>query len=252
MNQQRVFSAIQARDGDALARMADPDTHRQVHRDGVVNIDAARLVDDLFVNLKQVFPAAAQTNLRTVEQEAATKRQWIAAFAESGIRAKQLVAGMRKARASQSPFWPSPGQFIAWCRSGETVLGIGLDDVMAEFHRYNRDKGLYDRPEAFPWKHRLLYWIVCDARQAMYQQCLSESEVEKFAARKLDEWARRVAAGEEIPEPVGMLESRSQKTPDSGSGEILRYQPNAAMLGSVTPAQWMLEEYRRRKAAGYV
>ncbi|EOW6511565.1 replication protein P [Cronobacter malonaticus] len=232
--------------------MADPDAHRQTQRESVVDVNAARLVDDLFVSLKQVFPAAAQTSLRTAEQEAATKRQWIVAFAESGIRAEQLVVGMRKARASQSPFWPSPGQFIAWCKDGVTVLGIGPEDVMAEFHRYNRDKGLYDRPEAFPWRHRLLYWIVCDARQAMYQRCLSEVEVEKFVARKLDEWARRVSAGEEIPEPVGMLENRSQKTPEQSTGEILRYQPNAAMLGSVTPAQWMLEEYKRRKSAGIV
>ncbi|HCO9340700.1 replication protein, partial [Escherichia coli] len=28
--------------------------------------------------------------------------------------------------------------------------------------------------------------------------------------------------------------------------------PNAATLGGITPAQWLMEEYRRGKAAGFI
>nr|WP_236851772.1 hypothetical protein [Candidatus Sodalis pierantonius] len=33
--------------------------------------------------------------------------------------------------------------------------------------------------------------MVCAARRAMYQRCLNEAEVEKYAAKKLDEWSER-------------------------------------------------------------
>jgi hypothetical protein len=67
------------------------------------------------------------------------KQQWIATFAENGIRSReQLVAGMQKARASVSPFWPSPGQFVAWCREGKGPLGVSPADVMAEFWKWRK------------------------------------------------------------------------------------------------------------------
>ncbi|STW12991.1 Origin specific replication binding factor [Klebsiella pneumoniae subsp. rhinoscleromatis] len=71
-----VFAAIQNRDAGALARMMGPDNH-QAQQDNVVNISAERLVDALFKQLKQLFPAAEQTNLKTAQQETDAKRQWI-------------------------------------------------------------------------------------------------------------------------------------------------------------------------------
>lgn len=78
-----VFTAIQNRDGEALSRMSGYE-HQYVNNDNVVNMSAERLVDALFKQLKQLFPAAVVTNLKTPEQEVAAKQQWIAAFAEGG------------------------------------------------------------------------------------------------------------------------------------------------------------------------
>lgn len=75
-----VFAAIQNRDAGAMARMMGPDNHHD-QQDNVVNISAERLVDALFKQLKQLFPAAEQTNLKTVQQETDAKRQWITAKA---------------------------------------------------------------------------------------------------------------------------------------------------------------------------
>lgn len=160
-----VFTAIQNRDGEALSRMSGYE-HQYTNNDNVVNMSAERLVDALFKQLKQLFPAAVVTNLKTPEQEVAAKQQWIAAFAEGGIRTREQVsAGMRHARASESPFWPSPGQFIKWCKDSKMVLGVTIDDVMAEFHRYSKEKSLYPGgPERFPWRHPVMYWVVCDTR----------------------------------------------------------------------------------------
>lgn len=253
-----LFSAIQNRDGEALARMSG----QQVQHDTVVNISAERLVDALFKQLKQLFPAAEQTNLKTPAQESAAKQQWIAAFAEGGIRTREQVsAGMRHARASESPFWPSPGQFIKWCKDSKMVLGISIEDVMGEFHRYAREKSMQPGgPERFPWRHPVMYWIVCDTRRAMYQRQLSEVEVEKFARKLLEEWAGKVAAGEPIPDPVLSIQQKTdpmQTTQQHGDayhppGRSFGCMPNAATLGGITPAQWLQEEYRRGKAAGII
>lgn len=246
-----LFEAVQNRDGMALASMANQDKHSA---DNVVNIEAARLVDKLFSQLKLVFPAAEQTALKSEANETAAKRQWIAAFAEGGISSiEQLKAGMRHARASTSPYWPSPGQFVSWCKDSATVLGVSLEDVMNEFRRYNRDKGQYTTPEAFDWKKPIMYWLVTDARRAMYQRCLSESEVENYLTRKLGEWSKKIAAGEQVPDPVKTLDKpipvQTEHPTFTGAHEH-RCMPNAAHLGAMTPAQWLHEEYKRRKASG--
>lgn len=257
-----VFAAIQNRDAGAMARMMGPDNHHD-QQDNVVNISAERLVDALFKQLKQLFPAAEQTNLKTVQQETDAKRQWIAAFAEGGIRTREQVsAGMRHARASESPFWPSPGQFIKWCKDSKMVLGVSIEDVMGEFHRYAKEKSLQPGgPERFPWRHPVMYWIVCDTRRAMYQRQLSEIEVEKHARKLLEEWAAKVAAGHQIPDPVLSIQAKPDpiQTPeDTGGsayhppGKSFGCMPNAATLGGLTPAQWLMEEYRRGKAAGLI
>ena len=220
-----VFTAIQNRDGEALSRMSGYE-HQYTNNDNVVNMSAERLVDALFKQLKQLFPAAVVTNLKTPEQEVAAKQQWIAAFAEGGIRTREQVsAGMRHARASESPFWPSPGQFIKW------------------------------------WRHPVMYWVVCDTRRAMYQRQLSEIEVEKHARRLLDDWAKKVASGQQIPDPVISIQAKPEPMstpPDTGRdvyhppGRSFGCMPNAATLGGITPAQWLMEEYRRGKAAGFI
>lgn len=254
----QLMAAIHNRDGDALARMSGGHDPKNV-----INIEAENLVDSLFRQLKQIFPAASQTNLKTDADEKTAKRQWIAAFSENGIRTReQLSAGVRHARASTSPFWPSPGQFIKWCKDSSSVLGVNVADVMTEFHRYSREKGLHvGGAEAFPWSHPVMYWVVTDTRRAMYQRQLSEVETEKHAAKKLEEWALKVAGGEQIPAPVVAIEYREEVIPTSHESRRVGYHPegksfgcmpSAASLGALTPAQWLQEEYRRGVEKGLI
>ncbi|MDF7308240.1 replication protein P, partial [Proteus mirabilis] len=112
-----LATAIANRDAGALARMAQSSTPQKV-----VNPQAEQLVDVLFRNLKQLFPASVNTIFKNESDELAAKRQWIAAFAENGITTReQLQNGMRHARASDNPFWPAVGQFIKWCKEEDYV-----------------------------------------------------------------------------------------------------------------------------------
>lgn len=235
--------------------------YQQTDNDEAKKRQIASIFNDLFVQLQAAFPASMAT-IKEQSQLNEFRKQWMLAFLENGITTmEQVNAGMRQARKQDSPFIPSPGKFVSWCKDSRMILGISIDDVMGEFHRYAKEKGLHTGgPERFPWRHPVMYWIVCDTRRAMYQRQLSEVETEKFAQKKLDEWSKKVAAGEKIPDPVLSIETKKEPMTVQNSGGAAHHppgrsfgcMPNAATLGGITPAQWMMEEYRRGKAAGII
>ncbi|ELQ6264076.1 replication protein P [Cronobacter sakazakii] len=207
---QQLIQAIAQRDNHALSRLAGK-YHPAPQRpeQGVVNTEAERLVDALFRQLKQVFPAANATSLRTDADEAAAKQQWIIAFAENGItRREQLAAGMKRARASLSPFWPSPGQFIDWCREGEfEQAGLpAVAELLAMVRTYCARRGLYSSPEDYPWQQAAHYWLVTGLYSGMRLNSWTEQELAEQAKAELVKMARRIANGETIPDPVPMIE----------------------------------------------
>ncbi|ECL2125106.1 phage replication protein [Salmonella enterica subsp. enterica] len=227
-----LYRAINNRDGAAMASIAggNPEHGR------VVNSDAERLVDALFMQLKQIFPAATQTNLRSDADERVAKQQWIAAFSENGIRTrKQLSAGMQKARSSQSPFWPSPGQFISWCREGSGALGVSVDDIMDEYWRWRKLVFRYPTSEQFPWrdKNPLYYHVCLELRRRGTEGQLSEKELIRAAGDILHDWEKRVLAGKPIP-PV----RRALAAPSRDRGP--------------TPAEMLMAKYKQRKDAGLI
>ncbi|ACN45185.1 putative replication protein of prophage CP-933X [Salmonella enterica subsp. enterica serovar Paratyphi C str. RKS4594] len=201
-----------------------------------MNSDAERLVDALFMQLKQIFPAATQTNLRSDADERVAKQQWIAAFSENGIRTrKQLSAGMQKARSSQSPFWPSPGQFISWCREGSGALGVSVDDIMDEYWRWRKLVFRYPTSEQFPWrdKNPLYYHVCLELRRRGTEGQLSEKELIRAAGDILHDWEKRALAGKPIP-PV----RRALSAPSRDRGP--------------TPAELLMAKYKQRKDAGLI
>ncbi|MDE9571415.1 replication protein P [Xenorhabdus bovienii] len=228
-----LAKVIQDRDGAALAKMAGS----VKSPDKVVNDEAERLVDVLFKNLKSVFPAAISTIFKDPSDEVAAKRQWIAAFAENGIRTKeQLSAGMRYARASENPFWPSPGQFVQWCKQGEAIA-IGLpteDELYGMFRDYCARRGWGD----YPWQSNACYWMVTKIYSEMIYQNLTDSEVKKLCRRELTAMAKRIQAGENIPEPKMQIEKK--RTP-SDEDFVIR---NLWLIKSDLGCNLSFQEYR--------
>lgn len=214
----RLLKVIEKQDASALARMAGPAPATNVT--GMVNPDAEQLVDALFKQLKQVFPAATQTNLRTPADESAAKKQWIVAFAENGIRSReQLSAGMQFARASGKPFWPSPGQFIEWCKKGAHKAS-GLpdeDELYVMTMTYARRRGGYVSPEAYPWPSSVAYWMVTTLCDHMRHESWSEAQLRKGCATELKLMAKRIELGETIPQPRARLPEMSVKSAMSKS-----------------------------------
>lgn len=196
-----LATAIANRDAGALARMAQSSTPQKV-----VNPQAEQLVDVLFRNLKQIFPAAVNTIFKNESDELAAKRQWIAAFAENGITTReQLQNGMRHARASDNPFWPAVGQFIRWCKQEDfTQLGLPTEAELYEvFKKYCSERGW----RRFNWPSNACYWIVTKVYSEMRSRNLSDPEVIKLCASELKVMANKIKAGEKIADPILQLES---------------------------------------------
>ena len=168
-----------------------------------------QLVDVLFSNLRQLFPASVSTALKNPCDEAAAKRQWIAAFVENGITSKQqLSAGMKCARASGSPFWPSPGEFIQWCKRDDySAVGLPDEDELYDMvMKYCARRGLYETPEKYPWKTNAHYWMVTGLYSTMRAQGLTEQELRVKCRGELGKMAARIRSGEQIPAPLVQLE----------------------------------------------
>lgn len=198
----RLLQAVANRDAGTLSQIAGnyPDKPTQ----SVVNSEAEHLVDALFRQFRQVFPAAAATNLRTQADESAAKKQWIAAFAENGITTReQLAAGMRWARAKDTPFMPSPGQFIEQCKAG-ACHAAGLPDADELYRRvmkYCGERGFYDCPENYPWDNNADYWMITALYSQMQAGNLTESELRQRCGKQLKSMTARITSGEDIPEP---------------------------------------------------
>jgi len=199
-----IYHAVTTRDGTVLSGMVAPYREQQK----VVNSEAESLVDTLFRQLKQIFPAAVNTNLRTEADESTAKKQWIAAFAEGGIRTRdQLSAGMQYARSSESPFWPSPGQFVSWCLLGaQKQAGLPTcNELVAMIYDYCNRRGYYASPEAYPWEQHSHYWMVTALYSGMRANNWSDGELRRRAAVELSAMAKRILAGENIPAPKAMI-----------------------------------------------
>ena len=164
----------------------------------------AEIFNELFRQLLAVFPVLAN---KSVEDLNEMRRQWLLAF----------NSGMRVARKQEKPFMPSPGQFVAWCRSEEAVT-VGLPDaseLVDMVYQYCRTRGQYPDAESYPWpeheiepltlKHKACYWLVTGLYTDMRANALSDYELRRKASDELLRMVRRIKTGEAIPEPVKQI-----------------------------------------------
>jgi len=207
----RLMRVIEQRDGSLLAKMAPPDSAPAK----VVNLDAERMVDSLFRQLMKVFPAAAQTTLKTDSDISAAKKQWIAAFAENDIRTReQLSAGMQHARASESPFWPSPGQFITWCKEG-TLKAAGLpneDELFRMVKSYSLRRDSFASADQYPWASPVEYHLVTNVYDQQRHGAWTDAELKTGCRKELKAMAKRLESGEVLQPPRPRIAEMSVKS----------------------------------------
>ncbi len=193
----------------------------------------AEIFNSLFSALRAAFPAAMSA-FREQSEFNELRRQWVMAFQENGITTMaQVAAGMRIARRQEKPFLPSPGQFVAWCKEGCSLLGFSVDDVMTEYWKWRRLVFRFPTSEQYPWPAPVLYHICIELRRQSTDRQMTEKEMRQAASSVLAGWEQRVAEGKPIP-PV----RRALAAPAKDCGP--------------TPAEMLKAQYAQRKAAGLV
>lgn len=113
-----------------------------------LNAEAAKHVNDIFRALQAAFPAWRSAFPDDAALKAA-KASWVKGLIEGGITdMEQIARGVRKARQSESDFFPSVGKFIAWCKPSLEEFGLPVP-AMA-FHEASMYAGRIYEHE---WSH---------------------------------------------------------------------------------------------------
>ncbi|MHA3501270.1 replication protein P [Yersinia enterocolitica] len=194
-----VVTAIQNRDGQSLQQMYAADKPKQQ-----VPEQAAQIFNELFRQLKAAFPAL-MTSIKDQSDLNELRRQWVLAFIENGITSiDQVNAGMKIARQQATPFLPSPGQFIAWCKQGATrAAGLpDADELYDMVMDYAKRRDMFSSAEAFPWPSNPAYWMVTKLYSQQRVQGLSEHDLRKRCGKELADMSKRIESGDPIPAPV--------------------------------------------------
>ena len=175
-----------------------------------LNEETKKLFNALFIQLKATFPAAL-SQIRSQDDLNELRRQWVLAFIENGVRTvEQIERGMAVARKQETPFLPSPGQFVAWCQSGEAQLfGLPEPDSLYDAVMIYAGKRLdYGSPENYPWKSNAEYWLVTKVYSEMIKQNLSSAGVRERCEKELLVTVRRQKEGFVFPKPVPQIERK--------------------------------------------
>ncbi|WP_228730341.1 replication protein P [Shewanella yunxiaonensis] len=189
----------------------------------------ARIINILFAELQSCFPAWKTTFPSKSDVDAA-KRTWTKGLLEAGISSEQqLQWGLRKARRSESPFWPSVGQFIKWCQPDPAEFGLPTPE--AAFREASRNS--HPASVDCKWTHPAVYVaareagkfelanLPCDKTWPLFQRAYSIT-------------VRRVLEGEDL------------------SGEIPKALPQKREPRSVDPkvAQQHIERLKKMLKGG--
>ena len=97
-------------------------------------------VDRLFLHFESIYATTFKSTYPNDEKINASKAEFVKGFYENGICSVDLIKrGLKEARASQSPFIPSVGQFIGWCKK---IDYSASEAVLAECMEFRKNRGM--------------------------------------------------------------------------------------------------------------
>ncbi|MFS6536921.1 replication protein P [Idiomarina loihiensis] len=168
--------------------------------------EAAGIINKLFAELQACFPAWKHS-FSSQQDIAAAKRSWARGLIEAGISSEQQLRwGLRKARRSESPFWPSVGQFIKWCQPDPGDYGLPTpESAFKEASRNSHPACICNK-----WSHPAVYVAAREAGKYELANLPQDKSWPLFK-RSYDIAVRRVLEGEELD---GEIPKALPKTPE--------------------------------------
>ena len=177
----------------------------------LVNETAERLVNRVF---EQLLASCPRLLYYTAEQVATAKQQWILGFAENGITTvEQVKQGMKALRAKEDDFVPSVGKFIGWCKVIDYET-LGLPSLEQLLKRLNHFAAYgFEDADKFSFKNDAEYWLITDLYRRERRYLWQESTLRSQAEQALLKMAKRIQAGENIPERAKAIEKPKEYIP---------------------------------------
>lgn len=157
---------------------------------------------------------------------------WIAQIGSMSEAQITLVCRQCMERCAAGSTWPPDlAEFVALVSaSGANPFHLTSEAVMAEYKRWRNESYRYSGSDKYPWKQDVLYHICIEMRRTGVERNLTEGELKNWQ-KTYSRNGPNTANGFSIP-PI----RQQLAAPRHPAGP--------------TPAQILMEEYKRRKAAG--
>lgn len=127
---------------------------------GEVDPATGEVVEKLFRQLQAIFPAWKQA-WPDEKALSVARRSWTVGLMAAGINTvEQVKYGVEQCRRSGSPFAPSIGQFVEWCRPTPEMLGLPTEDQAFREACRNAHPAMAG---AGKWSHAAVYHAAAEA-----------------------------------------------------------------------------------------
>ncbi len=172
--------------------------------------NAVRLIDRMFIRLKSIFPAWKQAFASEAEYNE-TKQVWLEELFKAGIvNPQSLKRGLDLAAKSESPFFPSVGQFIAWCEF-ENYHELGLPTPEELSSRIQKYFGYAKEPHNFKFRSRAEYYLLKTIYDGYGKK--KWEDCQKAMPKILAEVVEKARTGFEFPQIPELLEQKPKVIP---------------------------------------
>ncbi|HAU5702985.1 MULTISPECIES: replication protein P [Citrobacter] len=175
------------------------------------------------------------SNRWTQKNGAEPSTLWIAQIGSMTDAQISLVCQQCMERCAVGNTWPPDlAEFVSLVSdSGANPFGLTSDQVMDEYRRWRNESYRYAGSDKYPWPQPVLYHVCIEMRRTGVERQMTEGELKKLAEKLLTKWTKHVKNGMSVP-PI----RRQLAAPHHPAGP--------------TPAQVLMDEYKRRKAAGLI
>nr|DAX33826.1 MAG TPA: replication protein P [Caudoviricetes sp.] len=172
--------------------------------------NAVRLIDRMFIRLKSIFPAWKQAFASEAEYNE-TKQVWLEELFKAGVvNPQSLKRGLDLAAKSESPFFPSVGQFIAWCEF-ENYHELGLPTPEELSSRIQKYFGYAKEPHNFKFRSKAEYYLL----KTIYDGYSKKKweDCQRAMPKILAEVVEKARTGFEFPQIPELLEQKPKIIP---------------------------------------
>ena len=150
------------------------------------------VIENVFDYIKGAKPAWKYSFSEDGSEDKA-KKEWTKAFMENSIiKKEQVQAGLRKVRKDPSPYFPSCGQFIGWCKPDPEDFGLPMTHTA--YYEACRNAQVPSRAQ---WTHNAVF--AAGQATGWYElRRRPEQEIYPVFKRNYEVACRKVMAGEEL------------------------------------------------------